>query len=148
MADKFTPLERSQMMTKVKSKDTKPEKKVRSLLHSMGYRFRLHRKDLPGKPDIVLPKFRKVIFVHGCFWHGHPGCRRASRPADNADFWNVKLDSNLRRDAEVIQRIEAAGWKPLVIWQCEIRDTEVLRLRLQRFLVEEAEETVYERREQ
>lgn len=121
-------------MAKVKGRDTKPEKKVRSLLHAMGYRFRLHRKDLPGKPDIALPRHRKVIFVHGCFWHGHPGCRRASRPADNAEFWNAKLDANLKRDAGVLRDTKVSGWEPLIIWECETRDLGALKDRLDQFL--------------
>lgn len=134
MADKFTLEERSRIMAKVKSQNTKPEKKVRSLLHKMGYRFRLYRKDLPGKPDIVLPKFRTSVFVHGCFWHGHIGCRRSVRPTSNADFWNAKLDKNQRRDAEAIEKTELLGWKPFVIWECETRDLQALETRIKRFM--------------
>jgi len=134
MADTLTVEARSRLMAKVKGRDTKPEKKVRRLLHAMGYRFRLYRKDLPGKPDIVLPRHRKVIFVHGCFWHGHPGCRRASRPTDNAEFWNAKLDANMKRDAVVLQDTRAGGWKPLIVWECETRDLGALEDRLNQFL--------------
>jgi DNA mismatch endonuclease (patch repair protein) len=121
-------------MSRVKGKDTKPEKLVRSLLHSMGYRFRLHRKDLPGKPDIVLPKHRKVVFVHGCFWHGHDGCPRAARPAANAEFWNRKIDGNIKRDAQKLEELKVAGWQALTIWQCELRNVEALRAKLSKFL--------------
>lgn len=134
MSDRFTPEERSRIMSRVKGQNTKPEKIVRSLLHAMGYRFRLHRKDLPGKPDIVLPKHRKVIFVHGCFWHGHENCGRAARPQANTEFWNKKLDSNIARDANTRVELEKLGWHFLIIWQCEMKDVEKLRQRLAHFL--------------
>ena len=134
MADKFTPEERSRIMSRVKGRDTKPEKIVRRLLHAMGHRFRLHRKDLPGKPDIALPKHRKVIFVHGCFWHGHSGCPRAARPTSNVEFWNRKIDSNMRRDITAQKELDALGWKHLVVWQCETRDLPLLADRLEQFL--------------
>src|SRR5688500_15685000 len=106
MADTFTKEQRSKIMSQVKSTNTKPEILVRQLLHRMGYRFRLHRKDLPGKPDIVLPRHHKVIFVHGCFWHGHEGCPRAARPTTNVDFWNTKIDRNVERDVRNRQELE------------------------------------------
>lgn len=134
MPDRFTPQERSRIMSLVKGRDTKPEKIVRSLLHMMGYRFRLHRNDLPGKPDIVLPKHRKAIFVHGCFWHGHAGCRRAGRPKSNADFWDKKIDANMARDKKTQAELKNAGWDFLVIWQCEMKDLEKLQVNLKRFL--------------
>ncbi len=134
MSDKFTPEKRREIMSRVRGKDTKPEKLVRSLLHNMGYRFRLHRKDLPGKPDIVLPKHHKVVFVHGCFWHGHEECRRAARPATNAEFWNKKIDGNIKRDAQKLEELKATGWHALTIWQCELRDLEALRGKIDRFL--------------
>ncbi len=99
--DMFTPEKRSQIMSRVRSKNTKPELEVRSALHAMGYRFRLHRKDLPGKPDVVLPKYRTALFVHGCFWHQHPGCRKATLPKNNANFWREKLEGNVARDARI-----------------------------------------------
>src|SRR5262245_34234702 len=98
MADRFTAEQRSRNMSRVRGRDTQPEIIVRKLLHRLGYRFRLHRKGLPGKPDIVLPKYRTAIFVHGCFWHGHPGCRRSARPTTNVEFWNRKIDGNVERD--------------------------------------------------
>ncbi len=121
-------------MAKVRGEDTLPEKLVRSLIHRMGYRFRLHLKDLPGKPDIVLPRHKKVIFVHGCFWHQHEGCPHAARPASNIEYWNKKLDRNMIRDRENMQKLEYLGWKVLVIWECETRDQERLIQTLKTFL--------------
>ena len=132
--DVFTKAKRSRIMARVKGKDTKPELVVRSLLHKMGYRFRLHRRDLPGNPDLVLPRHRKVVFIHGCFWHGHGGCPRSRRPTTNIEFWNEKLDKNIQRDKRNILELEALGWRSLIIWTCEIKDIEGLRLKLQRFL--------------
>ena len=126
MTDTFTPEKRSSVMGRIKGRDTKPEKIVRSLLHRMGYRFRLQRRDLPGRPDIVLPKYQTVIFVHGCFWHGHRGCGRAKRPISNTDFWNTKIDRNIERDAETQAALRAAGWRVLTLWQCKMKDTEAL----------------------
>jgi DNA mismatch endonuclease (patch repair protein) len=132
--DVFTKEKRSQIMAKVKGKDTKPEKIVRSLLHQMGYRFRLHRKDLPGNPDIVLPKHKKVISVHGCFWHGHKNCRRSKRPSSSRDFWNTKLDKNIERDKHNIAKLKEQGWNPFIVWECETKDQERLRKKLKKFL--------------
>ena len=121
-------------MSGVRSKNTKPELIVRSAVHRMGYRFRLHRKDLPGKPDIVLPKHKKVILVHGCFWHGHKGCPGSKRPSSNIEFWNDKLEGNIIRDAENIRKLEELGWKPLVIWECETKKPDILYSILNEFL--------------
>lgn len=134
MADKFTPEERSRIMARVKGRDTKPERIVRRLLHALGYRFRLHVKSLPGKPDIVLPKHKKVVYVHGCFWHGHPSCPRAARPTSNVEFWNRKIDGNIARDMAAQQALLKLGWRHLVVWQCETRDLHSLALRLENFL--------------
>ena len=117
----MTPEQRHRVMVANKSKDTKPEVAVRRLLHALGYRFRIHRKDLPGKPDIVLPKYRTVIFVHGCFWHHHEGCKAASTPASNIDFWQTKFRRNRERDAQVRAQLESLGWKVIVIWECEVK---------------------------
>jgi DNA mismatch endonuclease (patch repair protein) len=117
-------------MSKVRGKDTKPEKIVRSLLHSMGYRFRLHRKDLPGKPDIVLPKYKTVIFVHGCYWHQHPDCKRAFVPKSNQGYWKQKLDGNVQRDLDNMNQIAMMGWKPFVIWECETKEPDELRMKI------------------
>lgn len=130
MPDRVSPAERSRIMSRIKSRDTKPEKVVRSLLHRLGYRFRLHRKDLPGNPDIVLPRHRVALFVHGCFWHGHPECRRATLPQSNAEFWASKISRNAERDAAAHQSLRALGWLPVVVWQCELRDLESLTVRL------------------
>jgi len=134
MADKLSTEIRSRIMSRIRSKDTKPELRVRSLVHRLGFRFRLHRKDLPGKPDIVLPRHRKVIFVHGCFWHGHPGCPRATRPTSRVDFWNAKLDRNIARDAAALGKLKQAGWKVLTIWECELKEDLKLTKRLERYL--------------
>lgn len=118
-------------MRSVGRKNTKPEIAVRKLLHSMGLRFRLHRKDLPGSPDIVLPKYRTAIFVHGCFWHRHEGCRLASTPTTNQDYWLPKFAQNIERDARKRDALIAMGWKVLVVWECETREIEMLRDRLE-----------------
>lgn len=127
MSDVFTPEQRSRIMARVKGSNTRPEKVVRSLLHSMGYRFRLHRKDLPGKPDIVLPGRKTVIFVHGCFWHSHPDCRRATRPVGNKKFWDKKLNATKERDGVKIRELVEMGWKVLLVWECETRSPEKLK---------------------
>ena len=134
MADVFSEKKRSWIMSRVKGKDTSPERAVRSLVHDLGYRFRLHRKDLPGCPDIVLPRHRKIVFVHGCFWHGHKGCARSARPTSNTRFWNAKIDSNVQRDRRNIRALRRRGWSVLVVWTCELRDPEKLERRLRRFL--------------
>jgi DNA mismatch endonuclease (patch repair protein) len=136
MADRLTPQERSRNMSRVKGRDTKPELLVRSIVHRLGYRFRLHGKRLPGSPDVVLPRHRKVIFVHGCFWHGHAGCRRAARPSTNREFWDRKIDGNIARDASNLEALRQAGWKVLVIWQCAMKDREHLQHTLSEFLSE------------
>ena len=122
MTDKFSKEQRSSIMAKVHSSNTTPEIKVRKLLHSMGFRFRLHRRDLPGKPDIVLPKYQTVIFVNGCFWHGCPICRHAQvRPKANSNYWNQKLDRNMQRDKETYAALEKLGWNVLIVWECETK---------------------------
>jgi DNA mismatch endonuclease, patch repair protein len=112
---------RSEVMSRIRSKDTKPEKAVRSALHFLGFRFRLHRKDLPGHPDIVLPKYRVIIFVHGCFWHKHENCRDGKFPKTDRARWRKKLQGNVRRDKEAISRLRKSGWYPVVVWECAIR---------------------------
>ncbi|MBB1177745.1 very short patch repair endonuclease [Pseudomonas sp. FW305-3-2-15-E-TSA4] len=112
---------RSLIMRNVRGKDTTPELKVRSALHRAGYRFRLYRKDLPGRPDIVLPSRRAVIFVHGCFWHRHPGCRAASHPSIRIDFWANKFARNVERDRRNVDDLERAGWSVHVVWECETK---------------------------
>ena len=119
---------RSRMMKGIRSKDTKPEITVRQYLHSQGLRFRLHSRKLPGSPDIVLPKYRVAIFVHGCFWHRHAGCRYATTPASNAERWMLKFDANTERDARKEAMLRAAGWKVMVVWECELRHAPEQRL--------------------
>lgn len=120
MVDVVDPATRSRMMSGIRGKNTAPELLTRKFLHSHGFRFRLHVKDLPGKPDIVLPKYRTVIFVHGCFWHQHPGCKDAVMPKSNAKFWTEKLEGNARRDARNISELAKLGWQCLVVWECEV----------------------------
>lgn len=108
-------------MAAIASKNTQPEIALRRFLHALGYRFRLHRKDLPGSPDIVLPKLRTCIFVHGCFWHHHTGCRYASTPKTRSEFWMAKFSRNVERDLENVQALEALGWKVLIVWECNVR---------------------------
>jgi DNA mismatch endonuclease (patch repair protein) len=122
--------ERSKNMAAIKSKNTNPEIKVRKLLHSLGYRFRLHKIELPGSPDIVLKKYKTVVFVHGCFWHRHKECKYASNPKTREEFWNKKFISNIERDIKVRERIKAAGWKSIVVWECELKDIQKLKKRL------------------
>ena len=112
-------------MSSVRQKNTKPEMIVRSALHRLGYRFRLHYKRLPGTPDIVLPKRKLAIFVHGCFWHQHRGCHKSRRPSSNSEYWGPKLDENMRRDKDKIIKIRLQGWKVLVIWECQTRSNEI-----------------------
>lgn len=134
MSDVFTPQKRSEVMSRVRGRDTKPELAVRSAVHRMGYRFRLHRRDLPGSPDLVLPRHRKIVFVHGCFWHGHKGCKRSGRPASNADFWSQKLSKNVQRDLREIRALRQAGWRVLIVWECQTKDLPALERRLRGFL--------------
>lgn len=119
--DSLTPEKRSWNMSRIRGKDTKPELAVRSLLHRRGYRFRLSEKTLPGKPDIVLPKYRTAILVHGCFWHRHSGCKYAYTPKSRLDFWNQKFEENVVRDKNNLSRLQQKGWLPIVIWECEIK---------------------------
>jgi DNA mismatch endonuclease, patch repair protein len=136
MADKISRARRSQNMAAIRSKDMKPEIIVRRLVYSLGYRYRLHRKDLPGKPDLVFAPRRKVVFVHGCFWHLHPksDCLDARRPKSNTGYWGPKLDRNVERDAHHVSALKSLGWKVMVVWECETKDTGRLSRRLQRFL--------------
>jgi DNA mismatch endonuclease, patch repair protein len=126
-------MSRSDNMRAIRSKDMLPELTVRRLVHRLGYRYRLHRKDLPGKPDLVFSSRRKVIFVHGCFWHGHT-CKEGRIPKSNADYWLPKLQRNQARDKENIGRLTAAGWEVLVIWECEMRYSGDIRIRVRNFL--------------
>ena len=125
---------RRRIMSAVRGTDTKPELAVRCLVHAMGYRYRLHRKDLPGKPDLVFAGRRKVVFVHGCFWHRHESCRKATEPKTRADFWAEKFKANVARDRRVEEELSDQGWTSLVIWECETKDTASLAERLKAFL--------------
>lgn len=132
---KEDPQTRSRTMRAVKGKDTTPELIVRRMVHAMGYRFRLHRKDLPGKPDLVFPKFRKAIFVHGCFWHGHDCARGARIPKANAEYWRSKITRNGLRDTANIVALKSLGWRTAIIWECELKRPEWIRRRLEKFLL-------------
>lgn len=121
MVDHLTKELRSWNMSRIRSADTNPEIVMRSLLHRLGYRFRLHRKDLPGKPDIVLPKFKTVIFVHGCFWHRHKGCKRCTTPTTNQEYWLPKFERNMLKDIENRSKLRKLGWRSIIIWECEIK---------------------------
>ena len=121
-------------MSAVSGGDTKPELIVRRLVHGMGFRYRLHVAGLPGKPDMVLARHRKVIFIHGCFWHGHEGCKRAARPSSNIEFWNAKIDKNLQRDRRNLAELERLRWKILVVWECETKNIAKLTEILSNFL--------------
>ena len=132
--DTLTPEQRSACMSRVRSKDTKPEMIVRRLLHSRGYRYRLHDRRLPGNPDLTFVGRRKVIFIHGCFWHMHEGCIRASIPKSQTEFLQLKLENNRTRDQMNIARLEKLGWSVHVVWECELRDIKVVIARLEQFL--------------
>lgn len=127
-------------MSAVRGRDTKPEMIVRRLLFSMNYRYRLHRNDLPGRPDLVFAARRKVIFVHGCFWHRHPGCIKASFPKKRAEFWAEKFDRNVERDRDVEERLGQLGWHSITIWECETRDSSELARKLRHFLDAEVDD--------
>jgi len=130
------PAARSLLMAKIGSKNSRPEMAVRRAAHNLGYRFRLHRRDLPGTPDLIFPRMRKAIFVHGCFWHRHPGCSRTTTPKTRTDFWSKKFGENQARDRRVLCQLTELGWQVLVIWECETKDTAILSEKLQAFLAQ------------
>lgn len=132
--DRLTPEQRSALMSRVRGRDTAPEMAVRKLAHAMGFRYRLYAKDLPGHPDLVFPRLRKAIFVHGCFWHAHEGCKLFRVPSTRQEFWERKFAANCTRDERVLRELEARGWHVLVVWQCETKDPEALRSRIRSFL--------------
>jgi DNA mismatch endonuclease, patch repair protein len=134
MPDKLSPKRRSWNMSRIRSRNTNPEFAVRRALHRMGYRFRLHRKDLPGKPDVVLPKYGIAIFVHGCFWHQHPGCIDCSDPKTHTTYWGPKLLTNVQRDRKHRRSLRRLGWQSIVIWECQTQRADALRRRLARKL--------------
>lgn len=131
--DTITREKRSWNMSRIRGKDTKPEIAVRSLLHHMGYRFRLKNPRIPGKPDIILPRYKAVVFVHGCFWHRHEGCRYAYTPKSRTDFWKKKFNSNIQRDRVVANQLKEQGWRQLVIWECELKDIDTLKKKIDLF---------------
>ena len=128
--DNLSPEHRSWNMSRIRSANTRPELKVRSLLHRLGYRFRLHRKDLPGRPDIVLPGRRTDILVHGCYWHRHRGCKLAYEPKSNRAFWESKFNENIKRDSRTQSQLQELNWHVITVWECETRNLEVLASRL------------------
>tara|TARA_B100000686_G_scaffold260546_2_gene273299 strand:+ start:8052 stop:8465 length:414 start_codon:yes stop_codon:yes gene_type:complete len=132
MTDHLKPAERSWNMSKIKSKNTRPEKVVRSFLHLNGFRFRLHNKNLPGKPDITLKKYNTVIFVNGCFWHHHKNCKRANIPKSNKDYWIPKIEKNKSRDKKNIADLKKNKWKVLVVWECEVKNMEKISKKITR----------------
>lgn len=131
--DYLTPEQRSNQMRLVRSLNTKPEMRVRKLVHALGYRYRLHRADLPGTPDLVFTSRRKIIFVHGCFWHGH-SCRLGRVPKSKLDYWLNKIDTNRKRDAKVMRNLRKLNWKCLVVWECCLDDEQLLARKIKRFL--------------
>lgn len=133
MADRITKAQRSRNMARVKNKNTAPELIVRKTLHRLGFRFRLYRSDLPGNPDIVLPRHHKIVFVHGCFWHGHT-CPRGKRPSTRQDFWNRKLDGNQKRDKANQDKLKELGWEILIVWECQVKNVDNLEKQLLDFM--------------
>ena len=134
MTDHLTPEQRSWNMAQIKDKDTKPEVLVRSMLHRDGYRFRKNVKELPGKPDIVLPKYKTVIFVHGCFWHRHKGCKYATTPGTNVEFWQQKFERNVSNDRKHARELRKLGWHVITVWECALRNKDAVLDRLKRLL--------------
>ncbi|TCW63390.1 DNA mismatch endonuclease Vsr [Burkholderia sp. SRS-25] len=124
MVDFLSRKERSERMARIRGKNTFPELTLRKILHRMGFRYRLHNEKLPGKPDIVLPRYRSVVFVHGCFWHRHEGCRIATLPKSNTQFWVEKFERNVARDARVKVELERLGWRIFIVWECELSSTD------------------------
>ena len=124
-------------MSRIRGRDTKPELLVRRIAHGLGFRFRLHRKDLPGRPDIVFPRYRAVILVHGCFWHRHPDCRFASNPKTRVEYWQKKFEGNVERDRRNERALTDLGWRTMVIWECETKDTKAVAARIESFLREQ-----------
>ena len=134
MTDTLTPIERSELMSRIRGKDSDPEMRLRRLIHRLGYRYRLHVKNLPGTPDLVFPSRRAVIFMHGCFWHHHEGCKLARLPKSKLDFWKKKLESNKNRDASQQLRLHELGWRVLVVWESELDDNDRLTMTIRQFL--------------
>jgi DNA mismatch endonuclease, patch repair protein len=136
MVDRLSPARRSALMARVSSKDTAPEMRVRRAAHALGYRYRLHDRALPGRPDLVFPRLRKVILVHGCFWHRHPGCPKATAPKSHVAFWSDKFARNVARDSSNLAGLQERGWRVLTVWECETRESRQLSMKLSTFLGE------------
>ena len=136
MSDIFSKSKRSEVMSKIKGKETKSEIVVRKYLFSKGLRYRKNVKELPGKPDIVLPKYKTIIFIHGCFWHFHQNCKESHLPSSNTEYWKVKLEKNVERDQKNITLLSSAGWKVIVVWECELETITLLNTRLERLAEE------------
>jgi DNA mismatch endonuclease (patch repair protein) len=134
MVDTISQAQRSEVMSRVRGKNTRPEVIVRKLVFAAGYRYRLHVKALPGSPDLVFPSRKKVIFVHGCFWHGHSNCRLSRTPKSRIEFWTAKLNGNKERDSRNVEALADNGWEYLVLWECELRERSTLQARIQDFL--------------
>lgn len=132
--DIVSPQRRSEMMSRIRGKETKPEIAVRKAAHRMGYRFRLHRRDLPGSPDLVFPVRKTALFVHGCFWHRHEGCRLAYNPKSNVEFWQTKFKNNVARDTRVEGQIKRLGWRVAIVWECEASNSDSLGMKLRKIL--------------
>lgn len=133
----LTPEQRSKLMSRVRDKDTQPEIAVRRLIYGLGYRYRLHRRDLPGKPDLVFPGRKKVIFIHGCYWHRHACHRGQSMPSTNVGFWQAKFERTIRRDRVTKDKLRRQGWKCLVVWECQVKKQDRLKRRIKNFLDKE-----------
>jgi len=138
--DILRPEQRSSLMSRIRGKDTRPELSVRRNVHRLDFRFRLHRRDLPGSPDLVFPRLHKIVFVHGCFWHRHPGCRYAYTPKSNIPFWRAKFDANVARDGATQKKLRELGWQVLTLWECETEDEDILAHRLASFLGKDVRE--------
>ena len=130
MVDHISPERRSWLMSRVKGKNTTPEMRVRRTAHAMGLRFRLHRRDLPGTPDLIFPKYKVALFVHGCFWHRHQNCSKATSPKSRRDFWEEKFNRNVRRDAQNVSALRNQGWKVLIIWECQTKRYDLIEVLL------------------
>lgn len=137
MTDIYEPRKRSEIMSRIRGRGTKPEIIVRRIAHNLGFRFRLHRKELPGRPDIVFPRHRAVIMVHGCFWHRHPGCKHASSPKTRKSYWKNKLEDNVARDRRNETALRKLGWRVMVIWECETKDRKAVAARIKSFFPQE-----------
>jgi DNA mismatch endonuclease (patch repair protein) len=135
LADRFSKKKRSQIMSAVKNKNTTPEIRVRKALFAKGFRYKINDKSLPGSPDIVLMKYHTAIFVHGCFWHGHRNCKKATRPTSNVDFWNKKIERNIKRDIKAKRELRKAGWQVIIVWQCKVSNIKSLHETVKRLII-------------